>query len=258
MRTYLREGWEKCRSTKHKTVSQSSQPNQTNPPIASPCINHPTELQSREAAINKERDQARAQTTALIAAMANETGGKAAEGQKALEQRLNEFVDAVGIREEYEREVVGRTVVGEEGTDVWAAWYDQAFREVEGRMEAVGAAAEAAVEGMRGEVQGMKGQVEGMRREVEVRSFDCGMVGFSGWGGGRERGGGIARCLLVDHLHRFHNITYGTGGGAARAGGQGRGGGGGEAAGGVAEEGDQSGYRKRGGGGTCVVYVYVS
>lgn len=95
----------------------------------------------------------------------------AAEGGRALEARLRELVASLGVGEGGggQGEVVGR-----EGRDAWAAWYERTFAEVEGRVAAVGAAADAAVRGMRGEVAEM-------RREVEVRG--C-WKGWDGWRGG--------------------------------------------------------------------------
>lgn len=187
----------------------------------------------------------------------------AAEGAQELEAKLQALVDAVGVGEEYERALADGRFEGvmgggsREGVELWNKWYAEAFGELEGRMAAVGAAADAAVARMRGEV-------EGMRREVEVRCvvllfvlFDWGGVG--GWvvvRGGEVVGvhpSSITKARACRWMYQInpHTNTYTvTGGRRPRPGRAGRGGGGAEGSGPGAEKSGEGGLGagERGGG----------
>lgn len=88
-----------------------------------------------------------------------------------MEARLRELVDSVGVGEEYEaalERAVGGFVGQEKGVEVWNKWYNEAFGQLEGRVAAVGQAADAAVAKMRGEVEGMRRQVEAADERVRA------------------------------------------------------------------------------------------
>lgn len=76
---------------------------------------------------------------------------------KALEERLQALV---GGELFVEGAALGDGVKeNKEGVALWNTWYAEAFGALEARVEAVGAAADATVAGMREEVEGMKGEV---------------------------------------------------------------------------------------------------